>query len=106
MDDTFAWTIAAGPIVMLLLAAVLTAAIPRASGVFVTLIMIVFNTVFALQDRRRVMAAGYAGISAFWGFLFMPAYMVMRGRQVGNWAIPLAYGFAVLVYLAALAVVS
>lgn len=106
IDDTFAWAITAGPVVTLLLAVVLASVYPDMNPGVVTVVMVILNTWLAVNDRKRVMAAGYAGTSAFWGFLFMPAYLVMRGRQVGNWAIPLTYAFTFLVYLAVVATVS
>lgn len=98
VDNTFGWAISAGPVVTLLLAVILA----RASGgsAIVMVVMVALNTWLAVADRKRMVAAGYAGVSPFWGFLVMPVYVVMRGRQTGSWAIPLAYGFALLLYVA------
>lgn len=99
VDNTFGWALVAVPIVYALVAVAFG---PRAA----LLAAIVLNAVFAVQDEKRVRAAGYAYVGALWGLIFVPVYLFIRSRRTGNWAIFLAWGLVFLAYVAAVSLAA
>lgn len=99
MDNTFGWALVAVPAVYALAAV-------SFGATFAVLAGAVLNAVFAVQDEKRVQAAGYAYVGALWALIFVPVYLVLRARRTGNWAIFLAWCLTFLALVAVVAVVA
>jgi hypothetical protein len=62
-------------------------------------VAVIANWALATADDKRVQSAGYLGQPAL-AWLLIPAYLFVRSRHTGNWAITLAWVFAFIVSLA------
>ncbi|MEU7060032.1 DUF4333 domain-containing protein [Streptomyces sp. NPDC046197] len=101
VDNSFAWTLAFAPLLLVLLDGLL-AATGMASGpqaALAVLVAIGVNVSLALADHRRVRAAGHE-LPAALAALLVPVYLFQRqGRLRQSYAIPIVWCVTFLVSL-------
>lgn len=87
IDSTFAWALTAVPLLGLAVA-LIWPMVPYWALVGVGAVV---NAAFGIADERRLAAAGYDPPSSFWAFLFVPVYLWLRARRVGQPAVGLVW---------------
>ncbi|WP_030980730.1 hypothetical protein [Streptomyces sp. NRRL S-1824] len=91
VDNSFAWTLAFAPLLLVLIDGLFVAMGAGFSAVTAFLAAIGLNVGLSLADHRRVRAAGQE-LPAALAALLVPVYLILRqGRLRQNYAIPIVW---------------